>query len=110
MISAAELSGLNLSGQVVNGVRVIKMTAQRFVYDPNTIVVKKGEPVRLEITSMDVTHGFAIEAFNIDRKLKPRETEIIEFTPRQTGKFEFYCTVYCGKGHANMRGYMYVKD
>ncbi len=62
---------LKLSGAVVAGVRVITMKARRFEFDPSILVVRRGEEVRLEVTSEDVSHGIDIERLGIDRLLKP---------------------------------------
>jgi cytochrome c oxidase subunit 2 len=96
------------SGEVVNGIRVIKMTAKRYEYDPSVITVDQGDKVRLEITSQDVTHGFGLKEYKINRKLEPGKTEIIEFTADKAGTFEFRCTVFCGIGHLGMKGKLVV--
>src|SRR5712692_10440272 len=59
----------------------IKVTARRFEFDPRTITVQKGQPVRLVITSADVDHGFAIKEFNVSVKIEAKRTRIVEFTP-----------------------------
>lgn len=100
----SEKASLVPSGQVQDNVRVIKVEAQKFVFIPNTIVVVSGEQVRLEVTSTDVTHGIAIPALNIDRKLEPNRTEIITFTAGAEGSYPFHCSVFCGLGHFGMNG------
>ena len=45
--------------------RRVEIMAKRFTYAPDTITLKKGEPVVLVLHSIDVTHGIKIEAFNI---------------------------------------------
>lgn len=97
-----------LSGKVEDGVRVVEMTAFRYSYDPDTVVVKEGEPVKLVITSKDVEHGFAIDAFRVSTMLPPQKAVSVEFTPNKTGEFTFHCTVYCGPGHADMTGKLTV--
>jgi cytochrome c oxidase subunit II len=81
----------------------IEIIAKRFTYDPNTITLKKGEPVVLVLHSIDVTHGLKIEALDIksDDIKKGKDTEI-SFTPEQTGHFEGKCAHFCGKGHGSM--------
>ena len=103
-------SNMELSGVLKDGQRVVKIKARRFEFEPNRIVVKKGEKVRLEVTSEDVTHGINIEAFDINRELKPNKTEIIDFTANQAGPFHFHCSVYCGKGHSDMHGELIVLE
>ena len=82
----------------------VEIVAKKFTYDPDTITLKKGEPVVLVLHSIDVTHGIKIEAFNIksDEIKKDKETEV-RFTPQQTGHFEGKCSHFCGKGHGTMK-------
>jgi cytochrome c oxidase subunit 2 len=96
------------SGQIIDGVRVIKMTAERFRFEPSVITVNQGDKVRLEITSKDVTHGFAMKEYKISRKLKPGQTELIAFIADKPGTFNFHCNVFCGVGHLGMKGKLTV--
>ena len=86
----------------------IKITAKRFEFEPKLITVQKGKPVRLLITSTDVQHGFAIEELGINKKLKPNEVTVVEFTPTRVGRFPFQCSVMCGSGHDEMTGELVV--
>lgn len=97
-----------LSGELDNGVRIVKIKARRFEFDPGTVVVKAGEKVRFEVTSEDVVHGIGIKDFDIDRKLKPGETETINFKAEKPGNYHFYCSVYCGDGHGDMHGELII--
>ena len=99
-----------LSGAVENGVRVVQVKARKFEFDPDTIVVRDGEDVRLEITSEDTTHGFGLGDFEIDQKLPPGETQTIEFTADKPGRHHFHCSVYCGAGHDTMHGTLVVLE
>ena len=92
------------------GVRVVDVQAGKFAFDPAEIVVKQGETVRLNVTSEDVTHGFGLADYDIDRKLPPNETVTIEFTADKTGTHHFHCTVYCGPGHEQMHGKLVVLE
>ena len=88
----------------------IKVTARKFEFEPATITLQKDKPVRLIITAVDVEHGVAIEAFGINKKLKPNVPTIVEFTPNQIGRFEFACSVMCGSGHDEMTGELVVTE
>jgi len=88
----------------------IKITATQFEFQPNTITLQKDKPVRLIVSAVDVEHGFAIEALGINKKLKPKQPAIIEFTPNRTGRFEFACSVMCGTGHDEMTGELVVTE
>src|SRR5260370_40875182 len=77
----------------------IRITAKQFEFDPRTITVQKGKPVRLVITSVDVDHGFKLDAFGINQKVPAKKPINLAFTPDQIGKFEFRCSILCGSGH-----------
>ena len=87
----------------------IQMVARQFEFEPNIIRVNKGDLVRIEITSEDVVHGFALPAFGINVPVQPGQTTVVEFVADKTGSFEFYCSIYCGAGHSQMRGTLIVE-
>jgi len=84
--------------------RRVEITAQRYTYEPDTISLKKGEPVVLVLRSSDVTHGIKIEAFNIKSgDIKKDKAIEVRFIPQQIGHFEGQCSQFCGKGHGKMK-------
>lgn len=83
--------------------RVIAITAKRFEFVPSTITLKKGETVKLRVTSEDVTHGFFSRAFKFDTDLAPGQTQEMTVTPEKTGTFLAICHHFCGAQHANMK-------
>ncbi|MDD5477654.1 MAG: cupredoxin domain-containing protein [Candidatus Omnitrophica bacterium] len=98
-----------LSGKIENNVRVVKVKAFRYGYEPDPIVVKLGEKVRIVAATGDVTHGLAISEFNINLVVEPGQTETAEFLADKEGVFTVYCTVYCGAGHTHMHGKLIVE-
>ncbi len=91
-------------------VREITMIARKWEFTPNTLTLKKGQKVRLSISSVDVDHSFSLPAFNVDERLIAGQSTVIEFTPTSAGTFPFTCTVYCGAGHGDMRGEAVVTE
>ena len=90
--------------------RTIEVVAQKSFYTPDHISLKKGEPVKLLIRSADVTHGFAIDEFDIAREIPTGPPVEIQFTPDKAGTFTFYCVVRCGHDHRHMHGTLTVAD
>jgi cytochrome c oxidase subunit 2 len=88
--------------------REIKVIARRFEFVPKVINVKKGERVRLVVTSEDVDHGIAIREFGVDQIVKAQETKIIELIADKAGRFDITCSVFCGDGHPDMVGELIV--
>jgi len=85
-------------------VHEIHVTASRFAFDPPTIQVNAGEPVRIEIRSKDGVHGFAIQKLNIDVQVpKGGEPAVVEFTAPAAGRYEIDCSEFCGSGHGRMK-------
>lgn len=79
-------------------------------FDPEVIRVKKGQHVKLVLISMDVAHGFAIEALGLDAGVvKPEEKVLVEFVAEQEGAYMFRCTLRCSPLHHYMRGTLIVE-
>lgn len=91
-------------------VKEFTMTAKNWNFEPSKITVKKGDTVRLHIKSVDVDHGFTLAAFGVSTTLKPGVTETVEFTADKVGNHSFFCSVFCGGGHKEMRGTLTVTE
>ena len=98
------------SGEIKDGVRVVKVTAHRYDFKPDPIVVRRGERVRLEITTNDVAHGLAISDFKVNVAVPKDKITTADFTADKTGDFQINCSVYCGPGHGKMRGALKVVE
>lgn len=90
-------------------VKEFDVTAQKFEFIPGEIVVNKGDTVVLHIMSKDVTHGFAINAYDINEHLEPGREVTVRFVADKEGEFTFYCSVPCGSGHNTMQGKLVVR-
>jgi len=92
------------------GERVIKLTVKRFEYSRKEIVLKRGEPVVVEITSLDVPHGFSVPDFNARADIVlPGKVSRVRFTPDRDGTFVYLCDIFCGSGHEQLEGRFIVR-
>ncbi len=89
---------------------IIRIAAKKFSYSPSQIVLKRGEPVVLELSSQDREHGFRLEELGIRADVKPGAPARVRLVPQQTGTFSFACDVFCGSGHEEMAGEIVVSD
>jgi cytochrome c oxidase subunit 2 len=96
-------------GMVYNTGDTIHIQAMQFKFDPSTITIKKGAAVKLILQSKDVTHGFAIAEYNLNVVLPPGVEKTVDFTADKAGTFTYFCSVYCGSGHKDMKGTLIVK-
>lgn len=94
----------------VGGAREIQMTAKKYEFNPSVLTVKRGEHVKLIITALDRDHGFKLEAFGINQKLKKGAPTTIELSPDKAGTFPFQCSDFCGLGHGRMKGKLVVEE
>jgi plastocyanin domain-containing protein len=62
-------------------------------YMPNTIVAKKGVPMRLNFDLQEdkCTGTVVFKDFDIEQELTPYEVTAVEFTPAASGTFTFAC-------------------
>ena len=88
---------------------VIKITAQRFRFTPDEIVLKSGQPAVLEITSLDFVHGFKVPDLGIRTDLLPGRVTSIAIKPLAPGRYVFLCDNFCGGGHEEMNGVLVVQ-
>ena len=94
----------------ISKIKEIKLEAFQFGFSPDPVVVKKGDIVKLLITSRDVTHGVYIKEYGINVTITKQEAKKIEFFADKAGKFDILCSVYCGSGHSNMKGKLIVEE
>ena len=87
---------------------VVKITARRFAFEPETVTLRRGESVVLELLSIDRTHGFSLPDFGIAAILPGNAPVRISFTPDKVGQFVFTCDQFCGEGHDEMGGTVVV--
>ena len=112
LLVSAVVSGLLIytRANAVPAERVIHINAKKFDFSPDSITLKKGEPVVFEISSADREHGFNLRAFGVRANISPGKVSRIRFTPDKTGKFTFSCDVFCGDGHEEMTGTVVVTE
>jgi heme/copper-type cytochrome/quinol oxidase subunit 2 len=59
-------------------------------FRPARVDVRRGEPVRLSITSADGEHCFALDAFRVEKRVVPGKATVLDLTPDKAGTFPFY--------------------
>jgi cytochrome c oxidase subunit 2 len=94
---------------VVAQEKVIPVTAEKFKFTPAVIELKLGEPVVLELTTLDRKHGFQVPDLKIDENIEPGKVTRVRIVPDKAGTFGFHCDVFCGSGHEDMAGEIVVK-
>jgi len=109
VIAAAVAGMIPAQNNVSESPAEFKITAQRYMFAPNEIKVKRGTRVKLAITALDAEHGFQLPGFQIDQKLLKDQATTVEFTADRIGQFPFQCSHVCGLGHRKMKGVLIVE-
>lgn len=90
----------------------------KFIFDAKSdrkdvVRVKQGDKVVFHITNVDldedITHGFAINDYDLNMEIQPGETKTLEFIADKPGTYPLYCTNFCSALHQEMSGYLLVE-
>ena len=111
-------------GQAPAQERSFTITARKYAYDPPVLHLNRGDRVHIRLVAKDVTHGFYLEGYDVDAKVRPenptfwlrnpskeegyKEVGEIDFVADRTGKFRYRCSITCGYMHPFMQGELIV--
>lgn len=93
------------AGVTDRGVQEVKVTVKGG-YSPDVIVVRQGQPVRLDFyrdETASCSEQVVFGDFGVARDLPAYQTTAVEFTPDRAGEFTFTC------GMRMMRGKLVVE-
>lgn len=76
----------------------------------NELHVPVGRDVKLVLASEDVIHDFFVPAFRVKMDVVPGHYNTMWFRPTKPGRYEFFCSQYCGTNHAVMGGWVTVME
>jgi cytochrome c oxidase subunit 2 len=74
----------------------------------NEIRVPQGKPVKFILSASDVLHGFYLPDFRVKMDMIPGRITTLQLQPDRPGRYQIFCTVYCGTGHSNMLAQLIV--
>ena len=95
---------------------LVRVTAQqwkwRFTYpsgkQAQVLHVPVNRPMKLEVVSADVIHGFYVPAFRLKVDAVPGRVNRTWFQATRPGVYAIQCTVICGVEHSSMLGQVAV--
>jgi len=74
----------------------------------NEIHIPVGKPVRFIMSSEDVIHSFYVPSFRVKKDVVPNMYTELWLHPEEEGIHTLFCAEYCGRGHSDMLGSIYV--
>ena len=97
-------------GRAQDAVRTIEIHAKRFSFTPSEITIRKGEQVKLLLSSSDVSHSLVIEGLHVNAEISKGHTTEVLLNPQEAGDFPGRCGHFCGSGHGSMTFTVHVTD
>lgn len=94
--------------QFTGRVRVLRVDARQFAFEPATLRVDQGDTVTLELQALDAIHGLYLDGYDVQIKAEPGHIARATFVVDRAGKFKFRCSVSCGTLHPFMIGELRV--
>jgi len=114
LVCVVGLSLLELpySGRAAAGTTVVKVTGGQFFWSLVPDRVAAGTPVRFDVTSVDVNHGFGL--YDPHGHLlgsvqaMPGYHNKLDLTLGEAGRYAIRCMEFCGLNHSTMQAFFTV--
>ena len=74
------------------------------------LVVPRGSPIKLNVTSEDVIHSLYIPAFRVKVDAVMGMESYVWFFADEVGEYDVLCTEYCGASHYDMTGVLRIVE
>src|SRR5690348_16971736 len=81
----------------------VRVTMKKFAIEPAVIHVKQGSNVLLDVSTLDVQHGFQVSQLGINEPVQPGRPAVIPLDTSRKGQFKAECSIICGPGHDEMQ-------
>lgn len=106
-VVASALLGLWLAAPADETVEVV---ASKEGFRPKVVNVRKGEAVRLLLSASDAEHCFALDAFRVEKRIRPGRPTALDLVPDRAGTFPFYCCLESGAAAEREHGRLVVTE
>jgi len=77
-------------------------------FKPATLRLRKGDAVRLSLTSTGGEHCFAIDELRVEKRVRPGRVTNLDLTPDRVGRFTYYCCLE--PGNTRLRGRLLISE
>jgi plastocyanin domain-containing protein len=94
-----------ITAPIVDGKQILNIAVQDRGYNPSVVTVKAGTPVELTFSGKSYGCAGAIVSKDFWSGIKMVDfgkSEVISFTPQQTGRFKYSCSMGMYVGYINV--------
>ncbi len=88
---AVAVLGLLIGAGEATAQERIKVEASRAGFKPKIVTLRKGETVRVVLSTADDEHCFAVDALRIEKRIVPGKTTEVDVVVDKAGTLPFYC-------------------
>ena len=84
-----------------NGVQEVNLKMGAVGYEPSTITVNKGSPVKINLQAAKdagCTRSIVFPDFKISKVVERGSTDTVQFTPEKAGTYQFRCSMNMARG------------
>jgi heme/copper-type cytochrome/quinol oxidase subunit 2 len=106
----AVLAGFVLGSAVSAWTATIELVASSEGFQPKVVSVRKGDAVRLKISSADGDHCFALDAWRIEKRVRAGKPTLVDIAPERAGTFPFHCCLETGAAADKEHGRLVVTE
>ncbi len=86
---------VNAAPDVDAKMRMFDIRADKGIFAPSKISVRKGDTVRISISAIDKDYDFVLPDFGMRQTMKKGEKKAVEFQATNEGLYSYYCE-QCG--------------
>ena len=98
-----------ISGCSRHATEHIKVVMKKYEIQPAVITVKSGDTVELELSTLDVQHGFDIPQLSIHVPVPKGRSTVFSFKAPDKGEYLIKCGIICGPHHDEMQAKLVVE-
>jgi heme/copper-type cytochrome/quinol oxidase subunit 2 len=88
---------LALAGGGASPQEEIRIEASRAGFKPKVVNLRKGDRVRLVLTTADAEHCFAVDELRIEKRIVRGKATTVELTVDRSGTYAFHCCLEAAK-------------
>ena len=87
----------------------IKVVMKKYTIEPAVIHIKAGQVTELEVSSVDVQHGFDVPGLGIKEPVRTGQPAVITLKSPPKGEYKVVCGIICGPHHDDMEAKLVVE-
>ncbi len=75
-------------------VKSFTVTGKNFSFEPKTLMVNRGDTVKIILNNVDGFHDLKIDEFQVaTKRIQAGQQDTVQFVADKSGAFEYYCSV-----------------